>query len=80
MYFQSLDEQIAAYLRREHKTQDQLARELGMAPNTFSWKRRGAEGKEFSVSEVRRVAKKIGLTTFDGILADYAKALTEGAA
>lgn len=35
-----------------------------MAPNTFSWKRRGVEGKEFSVAEVKRVAEVIGLTTF----------------
>jgi transcriptional regulator with XRE-family HTH domain len=75
MYFKSLDTEIAAYLRKEHMTQEELAKKLGMAPNTFSWKRRGVDGKEFSVAEVRRVAEEIGLSTFDGILADYAKAL-----
>ena len=75
MYFKSLDEEIALYLRRTGKTQAQLAEECGMADNTFSWKRRGVRGKEFSVGEVSRVAKVIGLTSFDGILADYEAAL-----
>ena len=52
MYFESLDTAIAVYLRKEHKTQEELARDLGMAPNTFSWKRRGVDGKEFSVTGV----------------------------
>lgn len=77
MYFANLDEQITLYLRRTGRTQAQLAEECGMADNTFSWKRRGVRGKEFSIDEVRRVAKAIGLTTFDGILADYAAALEE---
>ncbi len=75
MYFESLDVAIAAYLRREHKTQEELAKSVGMATNTFSWKRRGVDGKEFSVAEIRRVAEVIGLTTFDGILADYKREL-----
>lgn len=79
MYFANLDEQIALYLHRTGKTQAQLADECGMADNTFSWKRRGVRGKEFSMDEVRRVAEVIGLTSFDCILADYAAAL-EGVA
>lgn len=75
MYFKSLDEEITLYLRRTGKTQAQLAEECGMAENTFSWKRRGVRGKEFSLDEVRRVAKAIDLSTFDGILADCAEAL-----
>lgn len=76
MYFESLDNAIALYLRKSGKTQAQLAKEVGMAENTFSWKRRGANGKEFSLDEIRTVAKVIGLTSFDGLLSDFVSALT----
>lgn len=75
MYFKSLDEEIALYLHRTGKSQAQLAEEVGMSDNTFSWKRRGVRGKEFSFDEVTRVAKTIGLTSFDGIMADFEAAL-----
>lgn len=77
MYFKSLDEEIALYLHRTGKTQAQLAEEVGMAANTFSWKRRGERGKEFSLNEVKRVAKAIGLQSYDGIMADFKAALAE---
>ncbi len=48
-----------------------------MAANTFSWKRRGERGKEFSLNEVKRVAKAIGLQSYDGIMADFKAALAE---
>lgn len=76
MYFKSLDNAITLYLRQSGKTQGQLAREVGMAENTFSWKRRGANGKEFSLDEIRTVAKVIGMTSFDDLLSDFVTALT----
>ena len=75
MYLKSLDVEIAAYLRRENKTQEELAKEVGMSDVTFSRKRRGTEGREFTLSEISRVAKQIGLTTYDGIMADMAAEL-----
>lgn len=75
MYFENLDKEITMYLRKTGKSQAQLADEVGMAVNTFSWKRRGVRGKEFTIDEVRRVADAIGLESFDGILADFANAL-----
>ena len=75
MYFENLDNEITLYLRKTGKTQAQLAEEVGMTDNTFSWKRRGVRGKEFTIGEVRRVADAIGLESFDGILDDFANAL-----
>ncbi len=75
MYFASLDEAITLYLRRTNTTQEQLAKDCDMSDVTFSRKRRGVYGKEFSINEVARVAKVIGLTSFDGIMADVQREL-----
>lgn len=56
MKFPNLDAEIAAYLRREGITQAELAERMGMSENTFSWKRRGSMGREFSLGETARLA------------------------
>ena len=59
-YFPALDEAIAVYLRRAGMTQEEFAGEvMGMAPNTFSWKRRGV--REFTLSEATRLADALGM-------------------
>lgn len=60
MKFPNLDAEIAAYLRREGITQAELAKQIGMAENTFSWKRRGSMGREFSLGETARLADLMG--------------------
>lgn len=69
MYFKSLDGAIAAWLRTTGTTQGQLARELGMAENSLSWKRRGI--RSFTLEEACRLAHAIGLGTLDGALSEY---------
>lgn len=60
MKFPNLDAEIAAYLRREGITQAELAERMGMAENTFSWKRRGSKGREFSLGEAAKLASLMG--------------------
>lgn len=60
MKFPNLDAEIAAYLRREGITQAELAERMGMSENTFSWKRRGSMGREFSLGETARLADLMG--------------------
>lgn len=60
MKFPKLDAAIAAYQRERGITQADLAKEMGMAQNTFSWKRRGVGNSEFSLSEAARLADLMG--------------------
>lgn len=69
MYYPELDVAIAAYLRREGMTQAQLAEKLGMSENTLSWKRRGVNGKEFSVSEAVKIAHICGVSLDETVMA-----------
>lgn len=62
---QNIDAATAAYLRRTGMTQAQLAKKMGLAPNTFSWKRRGI--REFTLSEAERLCKIIGYSLDDAI-------------
>lgn len=59
-YHVQIDNAITVYLRRNSKTQAQMASELGMSENTFSWKRRGI--KEFTLSELLAVSRMCGMT------------------
>ena len=77
MYLKSLDTAIAAHLREAHKTQAEFAKEMGMSDVTFSRKRRGTNGKEFTLGEVARVAKAVGLTSLDGVMADIEREIVE---
>ena len=60
MRYPNLDAEIAAYLRRTGKTQAELASEMGMSENTFSWKRRGCMKREFTLSEASKLAQLMG--------------------
>ena len=60
MKFPNLDAEIAAYLRRTGMTQAELAERMGMSENTFSWKRRGVDGKEFSMTEAVALSEMTG--------------------
>lgn len=60
-YYPALDEAVAVYLRRHGMTQEEFARDvMGMATNTFSWKRRGV--REFTLSEATVLADAVGKT------------------
>lgn len=60
-YYPALDEAVAVYLRRHGMTQEEFARDvMGMATNTFSWKRRGV--REFTMSEVITLSDALGLS------------------
>lgn len=63
MTFRTIDEAVAAYLRRTGKTQAELAEELDMSENSLSWKRRGI--REFKLSEVARLADICGFSLDD---------------
>lgn len=60
MKFPNLDAEIAAYLRRTGMTQAEMAERMGMSENTFSWKRRGSMGREFSLGEAASIADMTG--------------------
>ena len=69
MYFESIDDAITLHLRKTGKTQAQLAEEMDMAENTFSWKRRGV--REFTLGEACRLATIIGTNSVADAIADY---------
>ena len=59
-YYPALDEAVAVYLRHHGMTQEEFARDvMGMATNTFSWKRRGV--REFTLTEAAILADALGL-------------------
>ena len=60
MRFPNLDAEISAYLRRNGITQAEMAERMGMSENTFSWKRRGVKGREFSLGEAAAIARMTG--------------------
>lgn len=60
MFFSKLDEEIAAYMRRNSINQEEMASRLRMSSNTFSWKRRGV--REFSLSEAIELCDLLGIT------------------
>ncbi len=64
-YYPAIDEAIAAYLRRKNMTQAQLASEMDMAENTFSWKRRGV--RDWSLPEAARICSIVGICLDEAI-------------
>ena len=65
MYYPKLDAAVAGYLRVTQTTQAELAERLGMAPNTFAWKRRGEKGgaeRDFTVGELARLAQILDMS------------------
>lgn len=71
MYYPKLDAAIAAHQRANGLTQADMAARVGMAENTFSWKRRGV--KEFSLSEATRLCDLLG-ASLDEVTAGAADA------
>ena len=65
MYYEAFDEAVTLYLKRNVLTQDALAAQMGMAPNTFSWKRRGI--REFSLAEAAKLADIVGISLDDAV-------------
>ena len=59
MYFEAIDDAVTLYKRKNGVTQEQLAADMGMAPNTFSWKLRGE--REFTLEEATRLCDLIGV-------------------
>lgn len=72
MYYEALDEAVTLHLKRNSMTQDALAEQMKMAPNTFSWKRRGI--REFSLSEASRLADIVGFSLDEATGRDDRKA------
>ncbi len=60
VYFPAVDEAFAVYQLRTGKTLEDIAKQLHMAYNTFTAKRRG-EG-EFTFTEILHVCNLLGLT------------------
>lgn len=69
MHYQTLDDAITLHLRKSGKTQAQLAEEMGMAENTFSWKRRGV--REWSLTEAIQLSRIVGLESLNGVLGEH---------
>ena len=62
-YFPAIDDAITLYLKRHDMTQAQLASEMGMSENTFSWKRRGI--REWGFTEASKLCDILGMTIDD---------------
>lgn len=62
-YVPELDEAIELYLHRTKMTQADLAADMGMAENTFSWKRRGI--KEFTLTEAAFLCDLVKVRLYD---------------
>lgn len=63
MHYPKLDTALAAHQRANGLTQADMAAHVGMAENTFSWKRRGV--KELSLSEATRLCDLLGASLDD---------------
>lgn len=69
-YMASLDEAIAAWLRRKNMSQSDFANKImEMSDVTFSKKRRGVS--EFTVSELAKVCGTVGISTEEAISNTY---------
>lgn len=65
VYCKALDAAIAAYLRRNEMTQEELAAELGMSSVTLSWKRRGM--RDWRLSEAVKACDIVGITLDEAV-------------
>lgn len=66
-FYPALDDAITLYMRRRGISQEELAAEMHMAPNTFSWKRRGI--RDFTLSETKRLCDILGIDVGDAVVA-----------
>lgn len=60
MYYEAIDDAVTLYLRKNGENRENLARELGMAPNTLMWKLRGE--RDFTLPEARKLADMVGVS------------------
>lgn len=58
LYYEAIDDAVTLWLRKNHENRENLARMLGMAPNTLMWKLRGT--REFTLSEALHLAEIVG--------------------
>ena len=63
MYYEALDDAVTLYIKKNGMTKEDLAREMGMAPNTLMWKLRGE--RDFSFPEMQRLSEIVGITSLD---------------
>lgn len=59
-YHETIDREIAAFLRSQKMTQAALAEKLGMTENTLRWKREGKT--EFRLDEIMKLSQISGRT------------------
>lgn len=59
MYYEALDDAVTLWLRKNRENRENLAKMLGMAPNTLMWKLRG--DREFTLSEALQLAEIVGV-------------------
>lgn len=64
MYYEALDDAVTLFRKKNGMTQEQLATEMGMAPNTLMWKLRGE--RDFTLPEAMKLAEMVGVT-LDGM-------------
>ena len=65
MYYEALDDAVTLFRKKNGMTQEQLATEMGMAPNTLMWKLRGE--RNFTLPEAMKLAEMVGVT-LDGMV------------
>lgn len=65
MYYEALDDAVTLFRKKNGMTQEQLATEMGMAPNTLMWKLRGE--RDFTLPEAMKLAEMVGVT-LDGMV------------
>ncbi len=66
-YYPRIDKEIVVYLHNYNIPQSKLAEEMGMAENTFSWKRRGV--RDFILTEAIKLCRILGIDLRDALVA-----------
>lgn len=66
-FYPALDEAITLHLRRYEMSQADLAAEMDMAVNTFSWKRRGV--RDFTLGETIKLCNILNIEIRDAVVA-----------
>lgn len=65
-YYPQIDREIVVYLHKYDIPQAKLAEEMGMAENTFSWKRRGV--RDFTLAEAIKLCRILGIELRDVVV------------
>lgn len=64
MYYEVLDDAVTLYRKKRGMTQEDLAREMNMAPATLAWKLNGK--RNFTLPEAIRLSEMVGVP-LDGL-------------